>query len=298
LSAFSFFPLDVFHGSETAPFAIQPLGRNLEGSRLSNPSEANQIGAGYTTRIQKGGALLEEMRQLVRFWSASPTEELKEAAVRANLLNKATRTRAADILRRTFIPRFVNGPVRNAWTLARPLEDVQAPPQIIKPVYFWITARAEPMIADFSREFLMARSVTAHTGIEQSEVLGWLATKGCRWSDSVSTKVARGLLAALRDFGVLEGRGRKNLMNARLPIGAFAYIAFCLHNRLGCDGSQLAFHADWQLFLLSIRETEQNFFEAHQRGLLQYHAAGNTVSLTFPCDSLEEYAHVVISRSA
>jgi len=161
----------------------------LEGRRLPNPSGGNQVGPSYTTRIQKGGALLEEMRQLVRFWSASPTDELREAAVRANLLNKATRTRAADILRRTFIPRFVDGPIRDAWTLARPLEDVQAPPQIIKPVYFWITARAEPMIADFSREFLIARSVTAHTEIGQSEVLGWLATKGCKWSPSVSTKV-------------------------------------------------------------------------------------------------------------
>jgi hypothetical protein len=61
------------------------------------------------------------MRQLVRFWSDAPTEDLKEAAIRSNVLNKATRARAADILRRTFIPRFVEGPIPNA---RRPEADV------------------------------------------------------------------------------------------------------------------------------------------------------------------------------
>jgi hypothetical protein len=152
------------------------------------------------------------------------------------------------------------------------------------------------MIADFSKEFLLPRSVAGFTSVEQSEALAWLKTKGCGWSPDASVKVTRGILAALRDFGILEGRARKRLSNTRLPISSFAYIAFCLHN-LGSYGSQITFHSDWQLFLLSVRETEQNFFEAHQRGLLQYHAAGNTVNLTFPCDNLEEYARVVTSTS-
>jgi hypothetical protein len=152
------------------------------------------------------------------------------------------------------------------------------------------------MIADFLKEFLFPQSATAHAGIEQSEVIAWLGTKGCNWSPTVSVKVARGLLAALRDFGILEGRAWKRLATIRLPISSFAYIAFCLQE-LGSYGGQIAFHPDWRLFLLSVRDVEQNFFEAHQQQLLQYHAAGNTVSLTFPCETLEEYARVVTARS-
>lgn len=263
---------------------------------MPEPSDEKKESRKYNTRLQKGGALIEEMRQLVRFWTTASTEELRATAIRANVLNKATRARSADILRRTFLPRFLDGPIPNAWKLVRPLEDVGASPQLLKPVYYWISAGSEPLIADFSREFLFPRLATAHVGIEQSEVLAWLENKGCGWSPTVSIKVVRGLLAALRDFGILEGRARKRLANIRLPIGSFAYLAFCLH-KLGSYGGQIAFHSDWQLFLLSVRETEQNFFEAHQRRLLQYHAAGNTVSLTFPCDSLEEYAHVVTARS-
>jgi len=263
---------------------------------LPQPSDENQKSRKYNTRLQKGGALIEEMRQLVRFWATGSSKKVEEAAIRDNVLNKTTRARSADILRRTFKPRFVEGPIPNAWKIVRPLEDIGASPQVVRPVYYWISATAEPMIADFVREFLLQRAAMAHVGIEQSEVLAWLRTKACGWSPTVSIKVARGLLAALRDFGILEGRVQKRLASFRLPISSFAYIAFCLQ-QLGNYGSQIAFHDDWSLFLLSIREVEQLFFEAHQRHLLEYHAAGNTVSLTFPCETVEEYAHVVIARS-
>jgi hypothetical protein len=236
------------------------------------------------------------MRQLVRFWKDASTDDLKEAAIRSNVLNKATRARAADILRRTFIPRFVEGPIPNAWKFVRPLEDVEASAQIVRPIYYWISAKAEPMIADFSRQFLLPRLSTARAGVEQFEVLDWLNPKGSRWSPTVSIKVASGLLAALRDFGILEGRSSKRLASLRLPIGSFAFLAFCLH-KLGTLGRGLLFHPDWQLFLLHTSDVEDNFLEAHQRRLLEYHAAGSTVNLSFPCETLEEYARVVVDRS-
>jgi len=268
----------------------------LEGSRLPRTNVAIQESHGYNTRIQKGGALIDEMRQLVRFWRDAPSEDLREAAIRSNVLNKATRARSADILRRTYVPRFVEGPIPNAWKLVRPLEDVEASPQLVKPIYYWISAKAEPMIADFSREFLLPRLSTARAGVEQFEVLDWLNAKGSRWSPTVSTKVASGLLAALRDFGILEGHTSKRLASLRLPIGSFAYLAFCLH-KLGALGRGLVFHHDWQLFLLHTPDVEHNFLEAHQRRLVEYHAAGSTVNLSFPCETLEDYARVVVDRS-
>jgi hypothetical protein len=268
----------------------------LEGSRLPRTNVATQESNGYNTRIQKGGALIDEMRQLVRFWTDASTEDLKEAAIRSNVLNKATRARAADILRRTFIPRFIEGPIPKAWKFVRPLEDVEASPQVVRPIYYWISAKAEPMIADFSRQFLLPRMSSARAGVEQFEVLDWLNAQGCRWSPTVSIKVARGLLAALRDFGILEGRTSKRLASLRLPIGSFAYLAFCFQ-QLGSLGRALVFDPDWQLFLLDTSDVEHNFLEAHQRRLLEYHAAGSTVSLSFPCETLEEYARVVLDRS-
>ena len=56
--------------------------------------------------------MLEEMRQLVRMWTDAPLDTNKAEVIRLNPLNKATRARAADVLNRIFVPRFVEGPMK------------------------------------------------------------------------------------------------------------------------------------------------------------------------------------------
>ncbi len=244
----------------------------------------------YTSKLQKGGALLEDMRQLVRAWQDGPAQDQQLLGLRANILNKATRARLHDVYIRAFLPRFVRGPVPDAWKLVRPLEEANAPVSLVRPVYYWITALAEPLMADFCREVLSGTGT--QPGIDTQDVLRWFQSKGCPWSPTVAAKVARGLLAALRDFGLLEGKARKRLAPAPLPTASFAYIAFCLHQR-GASGRLLAEHPDWQFFLLSPEEVERRFLLAHQQDLLEYHAAGSVVDIRFPTASLEDYARVV-----
>lgn len=250
----------------------------------------------YTSRLQKGGALLEDMRQLVRAWTDEPVEQQREIGIRSNILNKQTRKRLADVYRRAFLPRFVNGPIPNAWKLVRPLEDEQAPIQTLRPIYYWITANAEPMLGDFCREVLLQGHASAGTGLGTEDVFRWLTAKGCPWSEAAARRVARSLLAALRDFGILEGRARKRVAVRALPVGSFAYLAFCLKLN-GMPDRALLSHRDWQLFLLDPRDVEHFFLLAHQDGLLEYHAAGSLLNINFPTDSLKEYAHVVAKRS-
>lgn len=237
-----------------------------------------------------------EMRLLVSSWDDAPPAMQFDRVLRNNLLNKRTRVRLADVYHRAFLPRFVNGPIPDAWKLVRSLEAAQAPLLVLRPVYYWITARAEPLLADFCRQFILPRLAIVRAGIGTNEVLNWLAAKGCPWSQSVATRVARGLLAALRDFGILEGRAQKRLANVLLPVPGFAYLARCLRET-GAVSQSLLGHPDWQLFLLNPDEVERLFLLAHQERLLEYHAAGSTVSISFPTESLEDYAHVVAQRS-
>jgi hypothetical protein len=246
----------------------------------------------YTSRLQKGGALLEDMRQLVRHWSEDPASAQRDAGIRSNILNKETRNRLNDVYQRAFLPRFVNGPTPNAWRLVRALEDANASAAVLRPVYYWITAAAEPLLGDFCREVLYPRQTDARAGVDTPLVLSWLNDKGCPWSPDVATRVARGLLAALRDFGILQGRVRKRLADPSPPLRSFAYIAFCLRLH-GTTSRELLVHRDWQLFLLSPEDVERLFLHSHQERLLDYHAAGSVIQIHFPADSVEEYARVV-----
>jgi hypothetical protein len=164
---------------------------------------------GYTSRIQKGGALIEEMRELVRLWTDAPLAENKAEVIRMNPLNKATRARVVDVLNRIFVPRFIEGSIRDSWKLLRALEDLKASSAVLRPIYFWLTARAEPLVYDFCTDYLASRRRQGLYVVNVTEAAAWVASKSAQWSENVNIKVTRAILAALRDFGVLEGRARK-----------------------------------------------------------------------------------------
>jgi hypothetical protein len=115
------------------------------------------------------------------------------------------------------------------------------------------------------------------------------------WSDYTVTRISRGLLSTLRDFGVLQGASNKKIAPAFLPTEAFAYIVFYLKQHQP-SGAKLLELPDWKLFFLTREGVERFLFEAHQRELLEYHVAGSVTRLTFPANILEEYANVLAKR--
>lgn len=255
----------------------------------------------YTSRIQKGGALLEDMRLLVRSWHDGATwEEQVSHGLASNLLGKGTRARASDVFRRTFSHRFIKGDPPGAWKIVRSLEDRNVSLDILKPVYYWITARSDRLLYDFVTDFILGQSKSPDPYVRVEDVTRWINSRltllGQEWTPTVVIKVARGLLAALRDFGILEGTSRKRIAPIYLPIESFAYIAFLLNQR-GSSGGSLIHHPDWNLFLLPPSLVEKLFLEAHQRRLLRYDAAGNLYRIEFQMDTIEEMADVIARRS-
>ena len=96
-------------------------------------------------------------------------------------------------------------------------------------------------------------------------------------------------------FGVLQGAVHKRLAPAYIPIRAFAYLAFYLKQRQPSAGKLVELPA-WKLFFLPREGVERFLIEAHQHHLLEYHVAGTVSRLTFPAETLEEYAHVLAQR--
>ena len=249
-----------------------------------------------TSRLQKGGAVLADMRQLVTAAARDPRTAASAEAARA-VLTKATAARLQDVFIRAFRPRFVQGSPPDAWRLAAVVESYSPDQSVVRPFYYWITARAEPILYDFVTGELFAHLGVADREVRIAEVLPWidgrLRIAGKAWTPTVRRKVARGLLAALRDFGLLEGTVRKHLAAFRLAPEAFALIAFLLRG-LGAEGERLVAHPDWRLFLLSETAVERLFLECHQRHWLRYQVAGAIHRIEFPVDTFEEYAHELL----
>jgi hypothetical protein len=254
----------------------------------------------YSSKIIKAGALLADTKTLLAHWDpgASDRENLDRMR-RENLFGKASRSRVEDILA-IFRKRYLGE--RSVAGALIALVKPPFPGAALDRILYFHAARSDRLLRDTVVDVLAPMKARGIAEIDvmglQRILTGWVAegrTAG-HWSEPTTTRVAQGLLSTLRDFGVLQGEVRKRIAPAYLAVEAFAYVAFYLKQHQP-SGARLIDSPDWTLFFLPREGVERSLFEAHQRGLLEYHAAGSVTRLTFPADALEEYAHVLAERA-
>lgn len=283
----------------------EPLKRTKKTQRVPRMIEDGPRKKGtatlpiYSSKIIKAGALLPDTKTLLSAWDPglSISENLLRV-LRMNLLGKTSRSRAEDILeifrQRYLAEEFV------AAALARIVKSRSNGNTLDRILYFH-SVRADLLLRDMVIEFMVPHWSQGIMEINNNEIESTLRRwieKGktsTSWSDSTVRSVRQGILTTLRDFGVLEGATKKRIAPAYLSVTAFAYIAFYLKQHQP-SGAKLLDLVDWKLFFLSREGVERFFLEAHQRSLLEYHVAGNTTRLTFPAETLEEYANVLSQK--
>ncbi len=248
----------------------------------------------FTSNIQKGGALLDDARRLVEVWD--PTEDpawnLSRIATE-NLLAKPSRARAEDVLRRVLGPRLVEpGP-----QVIAAMKELLASPRGFVEAYYFEASRDDELLAAFAEGPLFRWWEAGRVAVDLNEVVEWLAHLAAQgdtpqWTDTVRIKVARGLLAALRDFGILTGAVRKEFSRASLSIAGFGYVAFRLHES-GASSRALLASPVWRRWMLDEGRVTELFHEAARNGLLRYSSAGSSVRVDWLQESLPEVVHAV-----
>lgn len=254
----------------------------------------------YNTRLLKGGAVLDDMRMLVRNWSDEAPAVQRETIIETDLLGKRSRARAAVTCDNVFRPRYVDGDPPNGWRIVRELEDRSLPIETLRPIYYWITARSDRLLYDYVADEILPRSKTHDPLVRPEEVAAWITDRFAKYRRTLSATVTRrlgqGILSTLRDFGILEGAVKKRIAPAYLPVEAFAYLAFAIHAQ-GASGHTLVNHPDWALFLFTNTAVEHQFLEADRNDLLTYQAAGKIIRVDFPAHTYKEMADVVAARA-
>lgn len=253
----------------------------------------------YSSKIIKAGALIGDTKTLLSHWDvdASVSENIKRLQ-RENVFGKASRSRVEDILA-IFRQRYL---IEESVTRALVILSLGkfATAGLDRLLYFH-SARADQLLHDVVTEAFvpMLDQGLVDIGVHdlQRLLVEWVEQgKTARsWSEITILRAAQELLATLRDFGVLQGAAKKRIVPAFLPVEAFAYVAFYLRQHQP-SGVKLIGLPDWKLFFLNREGVERFLFEAHQRGLLEYHVAGSVTRLTFPVRTLEEYANVLSQR--
>lgn len=255
----------------------------------------------YTSKIIKAGALLADTKTLLSHWDVrTSVQKNMERMRRENVFGKASRSRVEDVLA-IFRQRYLTElSVTRALVV---LVTHRFPPASLDRILYFYAARSDRLLYDVVTELLLPLTTQGITHIDVIEVENTLDTwvsegkTTTQWGRDTIRRVAQGLLATLRDFGVLAGAVNKRIAPAYLPVEAFAYIMFYL-KQYQHSGVKLLDLADWKLFFLPREGVERFLVEAHQHGLLEFHAAGSVIRLTFPVDDVEEYARVLAHRAS
>jgi hypothetical protein len=254
----------------------------------------------YSSKIIKAGAILADTKTLLSHWDvASPPQANLDRVRRDNVFGKASRSRVEDILA-ILRQRYLTEPDVAKALVA--FVQRRFPAASLDRVLFFHAARADRVIYDAVVEILLPMKGRGITDIDVNEIqraVGKWVQAGKTtgpWSEITIHRVAQELMASLRDFGVLQGAVNKRIAPAYLPVEAFAYVAFYLKQH-DPSGAKLLDSPDWKLFFLPHEGVERFLLEAHQKDLLEYHAAGSVTRLTFPANTLEEYAHVLAEKS-
>jgi len=247
----------------------------------------------YTVNIQKGGALLEDSRRLLEAWNVLETPEANlERITSGNLLGKTTRRRSDDILMRILRPRLVSSGPQVIPAMRELLHQGRA---LTEALYFE-AANDDALLAAFAEGPIHDWYESGRTGIAIEDVTNWLASESTagrapEWTPTVRTKVGRGLLAALRDFGILEGAVHKTFASPRMSLPGFTYVAYRLHEA-GLSSRAIAESHVWRRWLLDQAHVDDLFAQATRAHVLTYGSVGSTVRIDWHVQELEEAVRV------
>jgi hypothetical protein len=247
-----------------------------------------------TSNILKGGALIDDARRLVEVWDLEEDAAWNlERIADQNLLAKPSRARADAVLQRVLRPRLVEpGP-----HVISAMKELWSSPRGFIEAYYFESTRADALLAACAEGPLFAWREAGRVMVNVDEVATWLAGLAVNgdtpaWGDKTRIEVARHLLAALRDFGILTGAVRKEFSRPSLSIAGFSYVAFRLHES-GASSRALLTSSVWRRWLLDSGRVTELFHEAARNGLLRFSSAGSSVRVDWLEQSLSGVARAV-----
>ncbi|MDQ4145720.1 MAG: DUF1819 family protein [Actinomycetota bacterium] len=246
-----------------------------------------------TTRIIKGGALLEDSRRFIEAWDESrPPGDNLETFRSRNLLGKRSRSRTEDTLA-VLRQRFVEpGP-----EVIRALKPLAIRADGFRDACYYEVARNDDLLAYTAAEILYRLRdlgwvrITVD-GVERALLETPPAPAVKEWADTTRRRVVHGLLSALRDFRVLEGRATKHIARPRLSFAGFIYVLGRLRTQLQ-SSHQIVASGAWRWWLLEDRQVRALFLEADREGLLRFSEAGTSVRIDWRVGGLEEMVRAV-----
>jgi len=249
----------------------------------------------------KGAAAVDELRTLLLNWS--PEEGhlgLRRRVVEADLLGKATATRARDMITYVFKPRLLTPTDAAARHLKLYLQ-LGGDPGAFRELLLLYEARAEAILYDFIVLRYWPARATGELWLrpaDAAEFLDKAKQKGLivgTWSDSTRQRTAHALIAALAAFGFVSSprSEKREIVPFRATDLAVAYLAHDLHFA-GLTDADLVDYPDWAIFGLDRGHLLERLEALGPQAGMLVQRAGSVVRISWTHQDMEAVLHALI----
>jgi hypothetical protein len=240
----------------------------------------------YSARNSSKGALIPEAGKVIEsLRSGLSLDELRARALDGDLFPqraRATRKRIWALLHYRYLsqPNWVLSALQSAYGEGAHSQE------LVSLLYLHYALR-DRLTHDFVTQILWDRWVNQQLSVSREDLLFLLDQTSeaqpqiQRWTESTRIKLAGSILTALRDFGVLEGRQKKTLVQPTLPLSTAEHILRILTAE-GLRGSEVLRDSSWRLFFCEENDVAHILSQLAQERRIHFERVGSTVVLDTP----------------
>lgn len=250
----------------------------------------------YTTQLQAGLGLVPETLKLLAIWEPGMAgQDLLKVALASGAFPTVAARRLRNVIIEAFCPRYLvdrAAPARLLKTLSKDLskEDLRA-------LCFLYTCRANSILGDFVRQVYWPLYSAGGTSASKADSLTFVTaavSEGrttTRWSEATVIRVARYLLGACADFGLLgtTKHEARAIITFRITPNVASILSHELHFK-GLGDNALLESPDWRLFGLEPEDVLGELKRLSLRGELIVQSAGGVTHVSWKYKAMEELA--------
>jgi len=240
----------------------------------------------YSARNSSKGALITETGRVIEgLRSQLSLDELRAMALDGDLFSqraRSTRKRIWDAIHYMYLSQ----PEWGLYDLQVAYGKGPQSREFTSLLYLHYASK-DHLTYDFVTHILWSRWVNHQLPVAREDVLSLLdeASKTQpqiqRWGESTRLKLARSILTALRDFGVLEGKQKKTLVRPVLPLPTAEHLLRVL-TAAGLRGSAVLRDSSWRLFFYEENDVAYILSQLAQERRIHFERVGSTVVLDTP----------------
>lgn len=251
----------------------------------------------YSGRLARKGILLEESYRIFACWDLNQSLRANITRIReTNPIGAGNEAWLREVTA-TISSRFASGDSLGPLVI---LAKGSLPIDTWKFCLLWHIGSCDGLYSEFVSEFLFPRIADGIAVFTTDDIIPFVRALVARGafheslSDYGTRRLARDLLRAVTDFGLLKGTVRREVTHAAIPENA---ILYALYSQMDQSGSveRLLASDRWKLFLLHAPQVEHELLNLHQFRRLHYERAGSIRALSLPHTNLMDFAQSLVA---